>query len=93
MKNIKLFHFIFVSVFLVFLISNHSDAQTATENEKYKNKTMNHSVTKTDKEVLSELNARFIKNFINEDVNAHEEIIYKDFVYIESNGAIVPRDV
>jgi ketosteroid isomerase-like protein len=54
---------------------------------------MSHPATKTDKELLSELNARFIQNFLSEDVKAHEEIIYKDFVCIESNGAVVPRDV
>lgn len=54
---------------------------------------MNDSAIETDKELLSELNARFIQNFLTEDVKAHDEIIYKDFVCIESNGAIVSRDV
>ena len=50
------------------------------------------TAVKTDKEILSELNAQFIKNFINQDVKAHEQIIYKDFVCIENNGTIVNRD-
>lgn len=48
---------------------------------------------KTDTARLSELNAEFITNFLTQDVTAHNKIIHKDFVCIESNGAIVPRDV
>lgn len=44
-----------------------------------------------DQEQLSKLNARFIKNFIEQDTLAHNEIIHKDFVCIESNGKIVNR--
>ncbi len=47
----------------------------------------------TDSVQLSALNAQFIKNFLNQDVSAHSEIIHKDFVCIEGNGNIVPRDV
>ena len=50
------------------------------------------TAVKTDKEILSDLNAQFIKNFINQDVKAHEQIIHKDFVCIENNGTIVNRD-
>ena len=56
-----------------------SDMETAT-------------LAKTDSEQLTELNARFIKNFLNGDVESHNEIIHKDFVCIESNGSIVDRD-
>ena len=56
-----------------------SDMETAT-------------LAKTDSEQSSELNARFIKNFLNEDVESHNEIIHKNFVCIESNGSIVDRD-
>jgi ketosteroid isomerase-like protein len=45
-----------------------------------------------DCEMLSALNAQFIKNFINHDAKAHSEIIHKDFVCIESNGDIVGRE-
>lgn len=41
---------------------------------------------------LSAINAQFIKNFITQDVKAHDKIIHKDFVCIESNGSIVSRD-
>lgn len=48
---------------------------------------------KIEQQQLSELNTLFIKNFLTQDVKAHDEIIYKDFVCIESSGAIVPRDI
>ena len=47
----------------------------------------------TDMARLSVLNAQFIKNFLNQDAEAHNEIIHEDFVCIESNGAIVSREV
>lgn len=46
----------------------------------------------TDMQQLQQLNAAFIRNFINEDTVAHNKIIHKDFVCIEGNGAIVDRD-
>lgn len=48
---------------------------------------------KTDTARLSELNAEFITNFLTQNATAHNELIHKDFVCIESNGAIVSRDV
>lgn len=48
---------------------------------------------KTDKQTLSALNAQFIHNFLTQDVKAHSGIIHPDFVCIESNGAIVSREV
>src|SRR5579859_588935 len=45
-----------------------------------------------DKEALSKLNARFIINFITEDAAYHDLIIHRDFICIESNGAIVGRE-
>ena len=50
-------------------------------------------VSNTDAAQLSALNAQFIKNFLTQDVNAHSGIIHKDFVCIESNGAIISREV
>ena len=44
-----------------------------------------------DRATLSKLNAQFIKNFINHDTVAHNEIIHKDFVCIENNGTIENR--
>jgi ketosteroid isomerase-like protein len=49
--------------------------------------------TNTDAAQLSALNAQFIKNFLTQDVKAHSEIIHNDFVCIESNGAIISREV
>jgi hypothetical protein len=40
---------------------------------------------------LSRLNEKFIKNFIAHDTLSHNQIIHKDFVCIESTGAIVGR--
>jgi hypothetical protein len=45
-----------------------------------------------DKVVLSKLNAKFIHNFVTQDAATHDQIIHKDFVCIESTGAIVQRD-
>lgn len=50
------------------------------------------NMTTTDLQQLQQLNAAFIRNFINEDTVAHNEIIHKDFVCIQSSGAIVDRD-
>jgi hypothetical protein len=47
---------------------------------------------KTDLEQLHELNAKFINNFLTQDVTSHSQIIYKDFVCIESSGDIVNRE-
>lgn len=41
---------------------------------------------------LSDLNRQFIDNFIRQDTIRHSRIIDPDFVCIESDGAIVPRD-
>lgn len=41
---------------------------------------------------LSALNARFIQNFLHNDTVGHNKIIYKDFVCIMSNGAVVNRN-
>lgn len=57
------------------------------------NKNMNPANNKNDESVLSELNAQFIKNFINQDTVAHNKIIHKDFICIEGSGAIINRDV
>lgn len=41
---------------------------------------------------LSALNARFIQNFLRNDTVAHNQIVYRDFVCIASNGKVVDRD-
>lgn len=53
---------------------------------------MNHPNPPDDKATLSALNAQFIKNFLDQDTVAHNKIIHKDFVCIESSGAIIQRD-
>ncbi len=40
---------------------------------------------------LSELNARFIHNFITNDVGSHDAILHPGFIYIASNGRRVER--
>lgn len=47
---------------------------------------------KKDSQILCELNAQFIKNFINQDVRAQGQIIHKNFICIESDGSIVDRE-
>jgi len=49
------------------------------------------STNDSDKATLSILNAKFIKNFITQDTISHNQIVHKDFVCIESSGAIVQR--
>jgi hypothetical protein len=53
---------------------------------------MSQTAVKSDKEILSELNAQFIKNFINQDAVAHNKIIHKDFLCINSDGSITNRE-
>lgn len=48
--------------------------------------------TGNDLNILSELNARFIKNFVTQDTVAHNEIIHKDFICINNNGTISNRE-
>ncbi len=48
--------------------------------------------TSVDKQKLQELNAKFIENFIKQDTAAHAEIIHRDFICIESSGAVVGRE-
>ena len=45
-----------------------------------------------DREILSQLNAQFIKNYVTQDVKAHSKIIHEDFVCIENSGKIIGRD-
>jgi ketosteroid isomerase-like protein len=40
-----------------------------------------------DLQTLSALNARFIHNFITNDVASHDAILHPDFMYINSEGA------
>jgi Domain of unknown function (DUF4440) len=40
---------------------------------------------------LRALNARFIHNFVTNDVASHDAMLHRDFLYIRSNGARVDR--
>lgn len=57
-----------------------------------KSKNMIQASIKSDESLLSELNARFIKNFLTQDTASHNKIIHKDFICIEGSGAIVSRE-
>src|SRR5882724_3457762 len=48
--------------------------------------------TQSDSARLSALNKQFIRNFLQQDVAAHNEIIHPNFVCIESDGSIVHRE-
>jgi hypothetical protein len=48
--------------------------------------------TLSDSARLSALNKQFIRNFLQQDVAAHNEIIHPNFVCIESDGSIVNRE-
>lgn len=54
---------------------------------------MDRETLHSDQEQLSEINAKFIRNFLTQDVAAHQEIIHSDFICIESNGSIVGREL
>jgi ketosteroid isomerase-like protein len=45
----------------------------------------------SDRAMLSALNRQFIDNFIHEDAARHDQLIHRDFVCIQGNGAIVGR--
>ncbi len=40
---------------------------------------------------LRAINARFIENFVRNDVAGHDAILHRDFIYIRGNGARVDR--
>jgi ketosteroid isomerase-like protein len=40
---------------------------------------------------LKAINAQFINNYVTQNVAAHDKIIHKDFVAIQSNGTIIDR--
>lgn len=44
-----------------------------------------------DMKLLSELNAKFINNFVTNDSASHSKIIHKDFVCITSDGRYINR--
>ena len=68
---------------LIMMVNNQQESAAQT--------LCNQNQNMNDRAVLSELNAKFIENFIKQDVAAHNEIIHADFVCIESSGEIVLR--
>jgi ketosteroid isomerase-like protein len=82
------------TVFVLCTILFSSPGAYSQDNPKIQIKTskMNQSATKSDKEILSGLNAQFIKNFINQDADAHNKIIHKHFVCINGDGSITNRE-
>ena len=49
-------------------------------------------ITEKEMEVLQKLNARFIHNFVTNDVPSHQAIIHEEFVHISSSGKWVGRE-
>ena len=68
-----------------------TDGDVSMTQDTLKNQVMINTDTKTDEDVLSELNHRFIQNFIKMDTAAHNEIIHQNFVCINGNGTIADR--
>jgi hypothetical protein len=47
---------------------------------------------RNDSLLLSKWNTQFIRNFITNDTVSHNQIIWKDFICISSNGDIIGRE-
>lgn len=45
----------------------------------------------TDIEILRRINARFIHNYVTNDVASHDALLHPDFIYIRSNGQRIGR--
>ena len=78
-----------ISLFLLF--SGSANSQISPAAKQTKNLEMVQTTPQTDTILLSELNARFINNFINMDSTAHRELIHEDFVCINSDGSLSDR--
>lgn len=48
--------------------------------------------TTNDSLQLSAINAKFINNFLTQDVASHDAIIHRDFVCIQGDGSIISRE-
>lgn len=79
-----------ISMLLCAFTVTNSYSQSGLKEQKSKNMIV--ANTKSDKSLLRELNARFIKNFVTQDTASHNRIIHKDFICIEGSGAIVGRE-
>ena len=82
---------ILLAVLLKFVIMDHLFGQQKSNYDNKEGTMKTNRVEDQDRAALSALNAQFIKNFINNDTVAHNEIIHEDFMCIESSGRIVER--
>ena len=69
------------NVFLALLLTSQSSMAQTTDK----------STPRADRAILSQLNKKFINNFVTQDTVSHNQIVHKDFVCIESSGVIVGR--
>jgi ketosteroid isomerase-like protein len=83
----------FLAIYFFTFLADAATVRSQTLSGKQNNNriTMEASI-KSDKEILSELNGQFIRNFINQDTVSHNKIIHKDFVCIEGSGEVFARD-
>ena len=80
------------AVLILILISIHTNLSAQNISTPQKKNNMILSSIKNDEAVLSDLNAQFIRNFIAMDTIAHNLIIHRDFVCIQSSGEILDRE-
>ena len=86
---------VYASIHIMLLLGGYSSnslSAQVTSARQVNNISMNHTTTKTDETILSELNAQFIKNFLTQDTISHSKLIHRDFICIEGSGEIVPRE-
>jgi hypothetical protein len=75
-----------IPVILFFVLCLQAYAQSGSGNEFKK------AADHDDLAVLSKLNNQFFRNFLNNDTVSHNTIVYKDFICIAGNGAVINRD-
>jgi Domain of unknown function (DUF4440) len=86
--------YILFNLVILFVFANQSPAQkmnSIAEGQTVAAVSVPEDEAISDQAALSKLNAQFNKNFINMDTVAHNQIIDRDFVLIDWNGAIVNR--
>jgi hypothetical protein len=52
---------------------------------------LHHFTDRTELRRLSRLNAQFIENYVNNDVEAHDRLLHPDFTYLNGSGGKVTR--
>lgn len=86
----RYYRFTTLVVILFWAVPEILNAQT-TGYKPVINTVMSQSIS-PDHQILSQLNARFIRNFLSQDTVSHSSIIHKDFLCIESSGELVGRE-